>query len=428
MGHSVINDIEGYRNDPTETCWNLPRWGHPLSQGVMPLFMSYGERLFPVGTAFTVGKGIVFVVSAAHTIDEGFKYEERLGHVLFGNGDRPKAVDFREVGFYVLHQRPIGKDGLRLTLWPLETVDGAPPTDVVFGFPKFDGELGVINHRLSFDIPKRGQTVWGIGYTDEPGVSYPMSDILNGSFDWLRDCSLEFVVAKGRVTRVFTRRFARGGIGGPCFAFGAETRGAQSGGPVITSDGLVVGVVSAGATEFFNEPASLASLLFPLLTTNLRFGATHGVGRPRITVGDQRIELPPQQLRLNASRPLLGLITQGVIKTDGSEERVGFTEVPGTSSLMVNPVAPTEMVPYVHDDFASFQEGKTSTKATGPIRRFRRNEDPVIETQALNASAREAHHGRGRAALRGSVRSMRGFVRPVLRRLVALATKFVPGT
>ena len=79
---SVTIEIEKYRNDLSSRQWELPPWGHPISQGVFPLFITFEERLFPVATAFTIGRGVTFVVSAAHNIGEAWKYEGRLSHRL----------------------------------------------------------------------------------------------------------------------------------------------------------------------------------------------------------------------------------------------------------------------------------------------------------------------------------------------------------
>lgn len=61
----VTLEIEKYRTDPAKRQWDLPPWGHPIEQGVLPLFISFDGNLYPVGTAFTVGSGVAFIISAA---------------------------------------------------------------------------------------------------------------------------------------------------------------------------------------------------------------------------------------------------------------------------------------------------------------------------------------------------------------------------
>jgi hypothetical protein len=144
-------------------------------------------------------------------------------------------------------------------------------------------------------------------------------------------------------------------IEGPCFTFDAEICHAQSGGPVISPDGIVRGVNAAGASLFFDQPASIASLLYPLLFMQLRFGLTIG------------------PVRLQAKHPVISLIAQGTIQTDGSEERVGISR-DQIGSFVVNPRSPIETAPFVHDDFASFQQGRTATRQSSTIYRLRRTE------------------------------------------------------
>ena len=79
---SVTIEIKRYRGDRSSRQWELPAWGHPISQGILPLFATFEDYLFPVGTAFTIGRGVPFVVSAAHNIRETLKKEERLSHLL----------------------------------------------------------------------------------------------------------------------------------------------------------------------------------------------------------------------------------------------------------------------------------------------------------------------------------------------------------
>jgi hypothetical protein len=74
VSDSIALDIEGYRSDPMTRRWALPKWGHQIAHGVLPLFVTANEHLFPVGTAFSVGRRIQFVTTAAHNIFEVFKH------------------------------------------------------------------------------------------------------------------------------------------------------------------------------------------------------------------------------------------------------------------------------------------------------------------------------------------------------------------
>lgn len=354
---SVTIEIEKYRIDPFSRQWELPGWGHPISQGILPLFITSEDHLFPVGTAFTVGRSVPFVVSAAHNICEAWKDEPRLSHLLTAR-ELPKSVELKLVGFSVLHHRPNENGGITLNVWPLETVESAQPTDVVFGSPQFQTSFPTLINPLSFDLPPIGEKVWSIGYTgfEYPDGGIPLAEVRAGTFNWQRNYSHKLVVVEGFVERIFTQKFATGFIEGPCFTFDAEISHGQSGGPVFSPDGFVRGINSAGATLYFNKPTSIASLLYPLLFIQLRFGATVG------------------PLRLNTSRPLINLIASGTIPTDGSEQRVGIRQDEITGSFYANPVAKKTMSTHLHDDFSAFQNNKKATTETRPVFRLRKVE------------------------------------------------------
>jgi hypothetical protein len=333
----------------------LPLWGHLLSQGVLPLLLSHEDRLYPIGTAFTIGSGPTFFVSAAHNIREAFKHEDRLRHILFDD-DPPKKIDLKQVGFYLLHKRQREDRTLEFNLWPLETVETATPTDLVLGFPQFQNSFPTIVNRLGFELPVIGETVWSIGYADLHPIDggFPMEEVKKGTLDLLKIYNHRLTVIEGKVDRIFVRKFMDKYVDGPCFTFDAEIQHGMSGGPILSRDGIVRGINTAGASNFFGRPMSIGSLLHPLLSINARFGVTMG------------------SIRLNATRPLIDLVMEGRILTDGSEERVSVTEDPESGSLVVHPSSPINHGHLIHDDFASFQKGITATKQAGPTYRLRR--------------------------------------------------------
>lgn len=348
-------ELAKYRTDPSKASWELPPWGHPLSMGVMPLFLSHAERLFPVGTAFTTGKGVTFAISAAHNIREVFRYEQRLGH-LITERTLPEAITLREVGFYILYQRwhDASESTIDFALWPLENFNGAPPTDIVFGFPQFQTDWPTLDMKLGIDLPVHGERVWSVGYTDiecaPEGIE--LAAVQSGTFDWRSHYAHHFMVVEGHVDRIFTQRFASGFIDGPCFTFDAEIAHGLSGGPIISADtGFVRGINSAGATSYFGKPMSIGSLLYPLLLVSI----------------DSGVQLGPA--RINSRQSILNWVAMGTIGTDGGEKRLGFTPV--GDSLVACPTMPKEMSGFVHDDFAGYQAGRTATCQTGDIHRLR---------------------------------------------------------
>src|ERR1051325_9644482 len=212
---SVTIEVEKYRSDPSSRQWELPAWGHPFAQGILPLFITFEDHLFPVGTAFTIGRGVPFIVSAAHNIREAWKYEPRISHLLTAR-ELPKSVDLKHAGISVLYQGANTNGGIDGTIWPLETVEGGPPTDVVFGFPKFQTNLPTLVNRLSFDLPPVGMKVWSIGYAgfEFPLHGIPLAAVRNGTFDWQHDYSHKLLVVEAIVERIFTQKFAAGFVEG----------------------------------------------------------------------------------------------------------------------------------------------------------------------------------------------------------------------
>ena len=355
---SITVDIGSYRKNNCDRRWELPPWGHPLSQGVLPLFVTHDDHLYPIGTAFTIGRGVRFALSAMHNVRETWRHEHRLSHLLTADG-LPAAVQLKEAGLSLLYPR-LKEDGSpeRLTIWPFETMEGAPPSDLIIGYPKFQTGLPTLVNRLSFDLPPIGATVWSIGYTDMSPERISVDDVMTGKFSFAHDYKHKFVVVEGTIRRVFTQRFASGFVEGACFAFDSEIEHGQSGGPVMTTEGTIFGVNSASATRFFDAPMSIASLLYPILFHNLRFGAQMG------------------PVRLNTTRPLFDLVGEGQIATDGSETEVAISRDEMIGAFSVSPRIPTECSQFVHDDFRSYQEGRKATVQTKPLYRLRRTNGP----------------------------------------------------
>lgn len=349
----MLIPIEKYRKSPSESLWDLPVWGHPLAQGVLPLFFGVAGKLIPIGTAFTLGSTVAFVVTALHNLVEVFDHELRLQHLVRAS-TLPEAIDVREVEMYVLHQRVSDGDPseLRMTLWPLESFTGAPPSDVAMGFPQFDTTFPTLTMPLSFDVPAPGTRVWAAGYSEfrVPTGGIDLAAVRAGTFDWQQSYSHRFAIAEGHVDRIFTSRFSSAFVNSPCFTFNANVLHGQSGGPVFDTSGLIRGVISAGAEGFFDRPATIASFLQPLLFKSIRSG----------------VKLGP--VRINSARPIIDWIMQGVIKTDGSETRIPIGEQDGKYSAGLQ--VPNEFQGFVHTDLQGYLAA-TPAKPDSPDESFR---------------------------------------------------------
>lgn len=309
---NISTPILEYQPNSSCSTWELPSWGHPLSQGVMPLFVGLEDRLFPVGSVFTVGRGVCFAITALHCITAVLDHTPHLKK-LYAQQELPSKTRLPAgASLWLFHQNVVGSKPGSLTfhLWPLEFAASGEPTDVSFCTPQFQTSFGTLALRLGFDIPSLDQTVWSIGYTDFmfPEHGIPMVEVREGKFDWQRDYSHKFLVIQGKVSAIFMQRYLRGFVDAPCFTFNEDIPPALSGGPVMRPDGVVIGVNSAAAGMYSDGPMSIASLIYPLL------------------IIDTTIEARQGQLNLRSNQPILNWVDSGHIPTDGSHTRVTAME------------------------------------------------------------------------------------------------------
>jgi hypothetical protein len=96
-------------------------------------------------------------------------------------------------------------------------------------------------------------------------------------------------------------------------------------------------VISAGATSYFNKPATIASFLQPLLFQKIRAS----------------VQLGP--MRIENAQPILNWIVQGVITTDGSERRIPVSQTGGQFSAGLS--VPKSFQGSVHTDLQGFLDG-----------------------------------------------------------------------
>ncbi|ETD87037.1 hypothetical protein U716_01520 [Rhodobacter capsulatus B6] len=350
-------NLRDFRKSQHDLEWELPAWGHPISQGVMPLLIGVRGRLFPVGTIFATGKKVQFLITATHNIDQIVKEDPRFANVI-GQGRLEGSHDLSDgYALYALHHRVDGEK-VYLTLWPLEKIDGASPTDVVFAHPQFSTGIQTLVTPISFDIPAVREVVLSIGYSEfnYPDQGIDLETVKSGGFDWLGAYSHKLFVTEGTVERIFTQKFASGYVAGPCFAFSPEIRHGMSGGPIYNANGNICGVNSAGASMYFGEPMSLGSVFYPMLTRPLRFGAKFG------------------PVTINASHTMLDLIAHGTLTTDGSEQHVAFTSNEPGGNIVAHPRSHFDNSGFVHDDFEAFQQGKGASKLNGEFMRIKMSE------------------------------------------------------
>lgn len=344
------------------TSWSLPPWGHPLSWGIFPLLISEEGRFTPIGTAFCISK-LGVVATATHLVTEALRRHPR-GQQILRRKEFPQNVDLGRLGLSVLHtwRRPGGKG--QVSLWPLEGGNGAyledqgQPADILFSFLKSQVSLPYIPLAISLAVPRVGSKVKCFGYTGTriAGGALTAQDFQSGAInDWFNVYQHSFCAIEGRVIRVFTQEFAKGYLGGACFAIDAEVGQGHSGGPVFNEAGYVCGVVSAGATSFFGQPSSLISPFYPASMIGIDCEVPMGLGRAA------------------ANKTLLEMVESETIGTDGSEEFI--TLVPDGDTWRVGVSIHDDDRGSAHDNFGGYQEALPATLETKSGYRVRRKDE-----------------------------------------------------
>jgi len=183
--------------------------------------------------------------------------------------------------------------------------------------------------------------------SDSEGID--LEAVLSGGFNWYKDYSHTFQVTEGIVLNIFTQRFANGHVGGPYFTTDNAIDHVQSGGPVMLKEsGLICGVNSAAFDA--EPPFSISSLLFPLIGINIKVGISFD---------------SENKFRFNSSIPLIHLITENAVPTDGSEQNLILKWEDGRPEPLVSMKMPMEHRDAYFDDYPSMQAGKPPSIISG---------------------------------------------------------------
>ena len=337
-----------------ETTWLLPPWGYALGIGVNPLFLELDGRIRPIGTAFNLGGGVGFTVTAWHCIEEAIRQDPALSRRM-NLGETPAASTLQRGGLYILRNYAI-EGGVQFRLVALEHVTAGPPGDVVFCSPHFIEGEPAMEHSISFGLPEPDDVVHAVGYCNFrfPDGGIPLAEAAD--FDWSRDYAHEFRVVEGAIQNVFLREYAASYLRGPCFTFAGDLRSGMSGGPIFDlRRGVIFGMNSATA---FDVNQSLGSLFFPYVLNAITFGANI-FGNPNF--------------RINGTRRIIDLLDSGGIRSDGSFRDLAYQQLP--EGLAVSMPIAKSYKGRAFENFAGLQAGTPPSTFDGPTFVLRRAQE-----------------------------------------------------
>src|SRR5580704_14333697 len=97
-----------------ERSWTLPEWGHPISQGVLPIGVMTGDSFYPLGTAFVVSR-LGIIMTATHVLEGAARHhqqEKRLRSAL----ENRSSYEITDVGLSVMYSRATTANHVEVTL------------------------------------------------------------------------------------------------------------------------------------------------------------------------------------------------------------------------------------------------------------------------------------------------------------------------
>jgi hypothetical protein len=346
-GKPVSTDIETNRQPGTKM-WEIPTWGRPLALGIYPFFIIRDRDVTPAGTAFCVSKLAISMTSLRNI--RNFVRNHWHSNSPSQANDLHSFFATKDFEMAVFHHRVLPGRALSGNILDLKFITGAEPTDVGYILPQFQNVFPYLPLPISFALPRIGSRVIcaGFGELSSQDSPFTVDDIRHGRINLLDAYEHKFLAVEGHITRIFTQRF-KDVVGGPCCTINAEIKPGMCGGPVFSDGGYVVGIVSGGATDFFEQPTSIVSLLYPLLAMNIRFARQIG------------------PIRIDSDSRLIELIAQGTVTTDGSEKLISIHR--DDRETVLNPVIHSEDTDYIYNDFSDLKRERHTVRESFTVPR-----------------------------------------------------------
>jgi hypothetical protein len=275
---------------------------HPLQQWAMPLvaFQYDNEEVIaaqPLGTAFAIGPHLL--VTAKHVLDPLRTDDISSGGTIALRDDMwPRAM-------FTLVQSVPGQNYKQGALLPMQAISLSPSHDLAvmttMTFDSNDWQPTFSCAPLTIRPPVIGSTVLALGYAGLQASVTGSSE--NG--DTELEVNQPVVASRGRIQEHYVPQRDSVMINFPAMQGDFPSLSGMSGGPVITEDGRVCGMVCSSVDSEDGETwTSTCALLAPLFALSVK-GNLAGT-RGRWSIRD--------------------LAEHGIVPTDGSHTKVHFEQ------------------------------------------------------------------------------------------------------